>query len=316
MKKSRILALIGPTASGKSDIALKLARETGAEILSCDSLLIYRDLSIGTAKPSKEELEEIPHHGVDIVNLNEPFTAGDYVKYARPIVDKLVAENKPVLIVGGTGFYLKALICGVWDAPPTQLEFRGRIEAETAHLSPDEKANILHARLAQSDPEYAAKIPPNDVYRVIRGLEIIEVTGGPVTEMLKRQKLQNPLPYPTTLLGMKRNKVELDRRILERTNTMFAKGLVNETKNLLQRYSEPPRPFFCVGYNEVLQFLRNEMTLSEARERILISTRQLAKKQMTFFKTFPAPIDWHLLPNDEESLLEKARLVLGDSKDE
>lgn len=308
--KPRLLALVGPTASGKSDLALELAREFKAEILSCDSLLVYRDLNVGTAKPSDAELSEIPHHGVNIVNLDQPFTAGDYVKYARPIIDRLVHEGKPVLIVGGTGFYLKALVCGTWDAPPTQPEVRTRIESEVAHLAPEEAARALHARLAAADPEYAAKIKVNDVYRVVRGLEIIEVTGGPVTAMLAKQTLQNPLPYPVPILGIKRTKQELERRIIERTNKMFAAGLVNETKGLLDRYAEPPRPFYCVGYNEVLQFLKSEMTMPETRERIVISTRQLAKKQMTFFKTFPAPIDWHTLPAERDELMRKAREAL------
>lgn len=312
----KIIALIGPTASGKSDLALRLARETGAEILSCDSLLVYRELTIGTAKPSAQELAEVKHYGIDLVALDEPFTAGDYVRYARPILDRAVDAGKPMLVVGGTGFYLKALLCGTWEAPPTQPEFRARLEQEFAHLEPEARVLALHERLANADPAYAAKINPNDVYRVVRALEIIEVTRAPVTEMLGKQRLQNPFPFKVPVLGLTRSKIELDRRIRERTNAMFANGLVNETKELLQRFggeNDAPRPFFCVGYNEVMQFLSGKMNLPETRERIMISTRQLAKKQMTFFKgQFPEPIEWYALPGQENELLDRARETLSN----
>ncbi len=310
--RPRVVALIGSTASGKSDLALKLARETGAEILSCDSLLVYRELTIGTAKPSAAELAEVSHHAVNLVGLDEPFTAGDYVRYAQPIVARVVRENKPLLIVGGTGFYLKALLCGVWDAPPTQLDFRARLEKEVAHFEKDERARVLYERLVKADATYAAKIKQNDVYRVIRGLEIIEVTGSSVTAMLASQKLQNPFAFEIPILGIQRSKIELERRILDRTTAMFANGIVNETKELLARYAQSgvPRPFYCVGYNEVMQFLAQTLTLPEARERILIATRQLAKKQMTFFKTFPRKIDWYALPAQDEEILHAAREVL------
>ncbi|MBI3556745.1 MAG: tRNA (adenosine(37)-N6)-dimethylallyltransferase MiaA [Deltaproteobacteria bacterium] len=311
-----VLALVGSTASGKSDLALKLAREFGAEILSCDSLLVYRELTIGTAKPTEAELAEIPHHAVNLVELDEPFTAGDYVRYAQPVIERCVQLGKPLLIVGGTGFYLKALLCGVWDAPPTQPEFRERLEKEVKHLEKDERAQALHDRLAALDAPYAAKIMKNDVYRVIRALEIIEVTKSPVTTLLAAQKLQNPLSFEVPILGIKRAKIELDRRILDRTNAMFANGIVAETRELLGRYaatpdsSNIPRPFFCVGYNEVMKFLAASLTLPETRERILIATRQLAKKQLTFFNTFPRKIDWYALPAQDDEILSAARDVL------
>ena len=307
----RILALVGSTASGKSELAIELALRHGAEIINCDSLLVYRDLTIGTAKPSPEELASLKHHAVDIIDLDQPFTAGDYVRYVRPIIDRLVAANKPVLIVGGTGFYLKALLCGVWDAPPTQPAIRERLEAEVAHLAPDEASQLLHRKLQALDAPYAEKVKANDRYRVVRALEIIEVTGKPVTELLKDRRLQNPLPYPFRVVGIKRSKMDLDRRIIERTNTMFQKGLVNETKALRAKYDPPPRPFYCVGYNEVLQFLREGLTLPECRERVVISTRQLAKKQMTFFRGFPSPIEWFNLPGERDALARAAAEVLG-----
>ncbi|MBI3543323.1 MAG: tRNA (adenosine(37)-N6)-dimethylallyltransferase MiaA [Deltaproteobacteria bacterium] len=318
--KPRLVAIVGSTASGKSDLAMRLARETGAEILSCDSLLVYKGLTIGTAKPSDDELAEVRHHGVDLVELDQPFTAGDYVRYARPIVDKAVAENRPLLIVGGTGFYLKALVCGTWDAPPTNPGIRAKIESEVASLAPDERAKTLHARLVKLDPAYAAKLMVNDVYRVVRALEIIELSGEPVTSMLAKQCLQNPLPYEVPLLGIRRGSLDLDRRIVERTNAMFSKGLVGETKELLRHFAGKgaavPRPFFCVGYKEVMEHLEGDpekrRTLPETRERIVIATRQLAKKQLTFFKgQFTVPIEWYDLPDRQDAIMARAREVLN-----
>ncbi|MBI2604570.1 MAG: tRNA (adenosine(37)-N6)-dimethylallyltransferase MiaA [Deltaproteobacteria bacterium] len=300
---AKIAALIGPTASGKSEIALDLARQAGAHILSCDSLLVYRDLNVGTAKPGDAELTAVQHHGINLVDAGQPFTAGDYVHHARAVIDRLVNGNTPVLIVGGTGFYLKALLFGVWDAPPTQPEIRASLEAEVAALGPEERARALHAKLAEKDPAYAAKIDCRDVYRVIRALEIIEVTGEPVSSRVENRALQNPLPFACPIFGIRRARAELERRIVARMNAMFAKGLVRETEELLKKYgANVPRALHCVGYEEVTQFLAGHMELAECRERVVISTRQLAKKQMTFFRGLKTGITWFDLPAQEGAL--------------
>ena len=300
-KERQIAALMGATASGKSDLAISIAERSGAHIISCDSLLVYKDLNIGTAKPTKEELAKVPHHGINLVNANESYTAGDYVKDIRPIIDDLYAKNIPILIVGGTGFYLKALLFGVWDAPPTQEEFRNKLEAEFEGFPAEQKAISLHKRLMDKDPEYAVKVNANDVYRVIRALEIIEATGEPVSRRLTKKSLLNPLPYPVKVFGIKRNARDLERRIIERTNKMFAQGIVQETKDLLRTYPDAPKPLRSVGYSEVLDHFAEKTNITECRERVVISTRQLAKKQRTFFKTFPG-IEWFELPQEQENL--------------
>lgn len=296
-----IAALVGTTASGKTDLALSVAKAAGAHIVSCDSLLVYKELDIGTAKPTPEELKAVPHHGIDLVAPDQPYTAGDYVKDMGPLLTKLVEAGTPALIVGGTGFYLKALLFGTWDAPPTQPEFRARLEAEYDGYPAEQRVLALHKRLAEKDPEYAAKIPPKDVYRVIRALEIIEVTGEAVTQRLKHQTLQNPLPHACPVFGIRRGSRDLDHRIGERTSRMFSRGLINETKALLQKYPDAPKPLRSVGYAEVLDHFAEKMTLPECRERVAISTRQLAKKQRTFFKTFPG-VQWYDLPLQEQEL--------------
>lgn len=302
-QSAKILAIVGSTACGKSDAALKLAEEFDAEILSCDSLLVYEDLNIGTAKPSSDELRRVKHHGINLVSAATPYNAGDFVRYAREVIDGLVQKKKKIIIAGGTGFYLKALICGTWDAPPTQPELRKEFETRDSQE--------LFATLQEKDPDYAAKIQANDRYRVIRALEIIETTGMRLSEQLAHKKPQNPLPYETTILGITRKKPDLEKRIIERSDQMFAKGLVNETKMLLEKFSTVPKALECVGYYEVMQFLKGEMSLPECRERVVISTRQLAKKQMTFFKTFPQKIEWFEFPQQEEEFFNQARSVLG-----
>lgn len=302
MSAPKLIALVGPTASGKSDLALELAEQTKGVILSCDSLLVYKDLQIGTAKPTKEEMQRVPHFGIDLVDVDKKFNAGDYVRYAQGVIEDHIKKNTPVIIVGGTGFYLKALLCGVWDAPPTQPEFREKLETEIESWPKEERMQRLYNMLLEKDAAYAEKVKPQDKYRVIRALEIIDVTKQKLSETLKTQEMQNALPYNVPVLGIKRTKLEQERRIIERTNQMFSKGLVQETKDLVGRFTANHRPFSCVGYHEVLQHLDGKMTLPECRERVIISTRQLAKKQMTFFNTFPKEIQWFLLPSQKEEI--------------
>lgn len=303
MSTPKILALVGPTASGKSDLALELAEQHKGVILSCDSLLVYKGLQIGTAKPSNEDLARVPHFGIDLVSVDEKFNAGDYVRYATAVIEDHVKKNTPIIIVGGTGFYLKALLCGVWDAPPTQPEFRDHLEAEIATWPKEERMMTLYNRLVEKDPDYAGKVKPQDKYRVIRALEIMEITKQKLSETLKTQEMKNALPYNVPVLGIQRTKLEQERRIIERTNQMFSKGLVQETKDLIAQYNSTEyRPFQCVGYLEVLQHLEGKMTLPECRERVVISTRQLAKKQMTFFNTFPKEITWFTLPSQKDDI--------------
>jgi len=296
-----VVALVGSTACGKTDLALRIAQRAKAHIISCDSLLVYKDLNIGTAKPSIAELNSVPHHAINIVTADVPYTAGDFVRHTRPIIDDLVAKQIPVLIVGGTGFYLKALLFGIWDAPPTQPQFRATLDEKTQHLPLDERGPFLYKELLEKDPTYAAKISPHDHYRVVRALEIIFASGKTVTEQSNESRLQNPFPHAYEVFGIRRHPLDLQRRILERANAMFAAGLVAETKSLLTKYPEVPKSMKCVGYSEVIEHLQGRMTLMECRERVEISTRQLAKKQKTFFKTFPG-IQWVDLPANEEQL--------------
>ncbi len=290
-----ITALIGSTATGKSDIALKIAKQTGASILSCDSLLVYKDMNIGTAKPLASELEDVPHFGIDLISLNENFTAGDYVRYANTVIEDHKKQGKPLLIVGGTGFYLKALLFGIWQVPPTNPEIRERLEPLDNET--------LHKKLQSLDEKYSKKVEPNDRYRVIRALEVIEQTGKPLSEQVELQKETIKPLFEMNIFGIKRIPTDLQRRIVERTNQMFSKGLVDEVKALSKNFENNyPKALLSVGYKEVLDMLAGKTTIAETRELVTIHTRQLAKKQTTFFKTFPQKIDWYEIPSKQAEL--------------
>ncbi len=304
---SKIVALIGTTASGKSDLAIKVAHQTGAHILSCDSLLIYKDLNIGTAKPTDKEQEGIPHYGINLTAIRDAYSVGDYVRYSQKTIKECVEKNIPLIIVGGTGFYLKALLLGIWDVPPMDSTLRAELEKRTSE--------DLFEELSKKDPQYIDKIKIQDRYRLIRGLEIMIQTGKTLTEINEITRLKNALPYPVTVYNIEREQRDLERRIIERTNKMFEQGLINETKNLLsnligsvelvsdfEENPNIPRALHCVGYYEVMQFLAGKLTLPECRERIVISTRQLAKKQRTFFKGMGIPFESFKFPSQQEEL--------------
>ncbi len=312
---SKIIALVGATASGKSELAMKLAIQTGAHIMSCDSLLVYKNLEIGTAKPSHQELKQIPHYGIDLVEPESGFTAADFTRYARPILEDLIARNIPTLIVGGTGFYLKALLHGIWDAPPTNLEFRNALLLPFKDLDDQQISQSLHKTLALKDPEYSLKVNQNDLYRVIRGLEIIHESGKTVSEILNKKKNLNPFPFEIPIFGIERDKASLEKRIIERTNKMFEQGLVNEVKRLVEKYhNDFPKPLHSVGYQECIDFLNGRYkNIHECKERVIISTRQLAKKQRTFFNGMGLPIKWFHLPKEEEILSNEALKILNNT---
>ncbi len=304
---SKLIALIGTTASGKSETAYKIATATRAEILSCDSLLVYKELNIGTAKPSELELETVPHHGINLSSIENHYSVGDYVRYSQRLIADEVEKNIPLIIVGGTGFYLKALVSGIWDVPPTDPKLRKELESRSSE--------DLFQELSQKDPEYAPKIKIQDRYRLLRGLEIMIQTRKTLSQFNEISKLKNALPYSLRVFNIERDPRDLERRIVERTNQMFEKGLVNETKQILTQLtgtaqldskfeSDPkiPRALHCVGYHEVMHFLAGKLSLPECRERIVISTRQLAKKQRTFFKGMGIPFETFSLPSQQEEL--------------
>ncbi len=242
---TRISILTGPTATGKTELALKLALRHGAiEIINADSLLVYRGMCIGTAKPMRAELDRIPHHLIDIREPNEEFTAGDFVRSAHATIEEIHSRGKRALIVGGTGFYLKSLLYGLWAAPKAEPALR----EELRRLSGAE----LFSKLHEKDPQAAIRIGQNDHYRLVRALEIIELTGKTPTE-LEASQTKEPDPR-FHLFVIDRPPEELAARIEARTRAMLENGLIEEVQALRSRYPQA-RALSSVGYAQVCAYL-------------------------------------------------------------
>ncbi len=278
-----VAAVLGPTAVGKSAISLSLAERLDGEIINADSMQVYRGFDIGTDKPGPEERARVPHHLLDIVDGRTQFTAADFAVRAAEAVASISGRGRLPIIVGGTGLYIKALFEGLFPGP-------GRDDAVRAAL--EEKArrdgwDALHRRLESLDPESAAKIGRNDGIRIIRALEVRTVTGIPLSEHFRRTAgyLQG---WASILVGLRRERAALRRRIDERVERMFGRGLVEEVRGLRAGgLEESAPPFKALGYRHVLRFLRGESTLEEAKMQTKIDTRHYAKRQETWFRKTP-----------------------------
>ena len=282
----RTLVLSGPTASGKTGLAIELAITHGdIEIINADSLLVYRGLDIGTAKPSIAERQGIPHHLIDILDPDQEFTAADFRAQATAAITEIRARNKRAIVVGGTGFYLKALLFGIWDAPRADPALRAELEKlENAALWQE-----LNAR----DPIAATRIGQNDRYRLIRGVEILRLSGKTPTEL---EEAQNRTPDPSLELRiLDREDSELEARIHARTTQMLQDGIIEEYQRVQARFGTV-RPLSAVGYREVGRYLLGEAPagrkvrpgLPGLEDEINLATRQLVKSQRTFFRNLAA----------------------------
>lgn len=289
VKSRNLLIIVGPTAVGKSETALYLAGKFSGEVISCDSMQVYRGFDLGTDKPGPEARKAVPHHLIDIVEPEEQFSAADFARLAVESAEQIIARGRLPMVVGGTGLYHRALVEGLFPGPGRDPELRKklRLEAERVGLL------SLYEQLKKVDPDYAARITPSDGIRIIRALEVYYLTGVP----LSRQFLQTRSParekgFNLVQIGLKLERKELYRRIETRVERMFALGLVEEVKNLLARgVPETATPFKGLGYRQVLQYLRQEITLEEAIEKTKLETRHFAKRQLTWFKKSPG-ITW------------------------
>ena len=283
-EKIRIAAVVGPTASGKSALSVALAERMNAEILSCDSMQIYRRMEIGTAKPTPEEQGGIVHHLLDFVDPETPFSAGDYVSAAEECLDGVLARGKTPLFCGGTGLYLEAFLRGGLPAQETDPAIR----AELTRFVETEGKEALYARLAEIDPEAAARTHPNNVRRVMRSLEIClsEGTEGRTKTELDRGNSTYSERYLPTVVGLAWSREALRERISRRVDLMLRNGLLEETERLLREgvFEVSETAAQAIGYKELLPYLRGETTLDAAVERLKIATRQYAKRQMTWFR--------------------------------
>lgn len=274
-----LLVVLGPTGSGKSELALFLAEHFPSEIVGCDSLQIYRGFDIGTAKLPVAERRAIPHHMIDIADPSEPFSAGDYSRHARKILHEIAARGHLPIVTGGTGFYLRALLDGLAAAPTGDDALRTRLE-----LREERRPSSLHRILRRLDPPAAHRIHANDIHKVMRAIEIAIQAKRPATEVLEtpRDSLKG---FDILKLGLDPPRADLHAVLNQRAARMFQDGLLDEVQRLLNRgLTGTEKPFESLGYKQALTVTRGEMTIEDAIAFTQLETRQYAKRQMTWFR--------------------------------
>lgn len=278
-KNLSLLAIAGPTGSGKSELALQLARRFDGEVVNCDSLQIYRFFNVGTAKLAENDRRGIPHHLIDIANPDEIFTAGDFARLGRPILHEIAARGRLPVVTGGTGFYLRALIDGLAPGPQRDESLRATLQSREAR-----RPGCIHRLLRKLDPPTAARIHPNDLPKVIRALEICLSARRAATDVFAagRDALQG---FRVLKLGLFPNREKLYQRLASRMEAMFAGGLIEETASILARgYAPACKPFESIGYKQALQTLQGELSPKDALFYATRETRRYAKRQMTWFR--------------------------------
>jgi len=272
--------LTGPTAGGKTTIGLELAGLINAEIVSLDSMAIYRHLDISTAKPTTKQRAQIAHHLLDIVEPNEEYSLASYVVAAESCVRQLRQRGKEALFVGGTPLYLKALLRGIFSGPPADWDFRREVAAEVQRVG----AEALHARLAQVDPLSAHKLHPHNVRRIIRALEVYKITGQPISH-LQMQFDEGRAAEDCRVFTLRWPRQELHARIDRRVDRMFAQGLVDEIRSVREKYGDVSRTAAqAVGFREVVSLLQHECDETETVRRVKVRTRRFARRQETWFR--------------------------------
>jgi tRNA dimethylallyltransferase len=280
-----LVAVVGPTGSGKSELALAIAEEFKGEVVNCDSLQVFRHFDIGTAKLPVEERRGIPHHLIDIVDPDELFTAGEYARLAREAIAEITARGRLPIVAGGTGFYLRALLDGLFEGPTRDQSLRDRLAAREAR-----RPGSLHRLLTRFDREASRKIHPNDVPKVTRALEVCLVTQRPVSELFRtgRDALRG---YRALKLGLLPDRETLYRRLDPRCARMFENGLVEEVQAILAMgYPAESKPFESHGYKQALQLIRGQLSSRDAVFYAQRNTRNYAKRQITWFRREPGLI--------------------------
>ncbi len=283
MAKPKIIGVVGPTASGKTDYAIRLAKERGGEVVSCDSMQIYRHMDIGTAKPTSEEMQGIPHHMIDIAEPEENFSVARFVKLARECIDDILERGKIPVLCGGTGLYFDSIINNLeFSEMETDEEYRQSLNA----LAEEKGCEFVHRMLREVDPRSADAIHPNNLKRVIRALEIYKVSGKPKS-VLDREQRGEPL-YEGEIFGLSRPRDVLYDRINRRVDIMMEQGLLEEVKTLLSMGISPKATSMqAIGYKELVWYLDGTLTLKEAVDKIKQESRRYAKRQITWFKRNP-----------------------------
>jgi tRNA dimethylallyltransferase len=286
---TKLIVICGATATGKSSLAMNLTRRLSSVILSADSRQVYREFNIGTAKPTLAEQKLVPHYLIDICDPKDTMTVADYQEQAQALINSLGVS--PLLLVGGTGLYIRSIVQGM-KIPRVAPNYELRSQLESLGQT------TLYGILQQVDPTAAQKIHPNDPVRTLRALEVFYITGIPISA----QQGENPPNYPILQIGLDCEVEKLDKRIHQRTEQMITDGLVAEVEYLCQKYGADLPLLNTLGYQEIKQYLRGEISLEAAKELTVLHTRQFAKRQRTWFRAYPQ-IEW--FDADDSDLLEK-----------
>jgi tRNA dimethylallyltransferase len=303
----RLIIVVGPTASGKSALALELAERHQGEIVSCDSLQVYRGLDIGSAKATPAERARVPHHLLDVIDPDGSFSAADYARLAAEALSGIAARGRLAVVVGGTGLYLRALVGGLFEGPGRDEALRRRLEGLARRFGDGR----LHRLLGRVDPLAASRIAPRDRLRVVRALEVFRATGRPLSEH-HAERVSGLSGFAVLTLGLARERDALRLRVEARTDAMLAHGLLDETERLLSRgYSPALRPLRAIGYRQAVAIVLREMGLEEGRRDIVAATMRYAKRQMTWFRHQAAP-QWCA---SEEEAVQRAAAWLAEAKE-
>jgi len=309
-QKPKMILILGVTASGKGRLAFGLAESIDAEIISIDSMKVYRRMDIGTAKPPKEVRAAIKHHLIDIVEPSDSFSVAVFLKHCLQVIEQIKHRNKSIIAVGGTALYIKALLYGLFEGPGTHSRIRSELQAQAK----SEGLEQLYQELAKVDPLAAERIGPNDSKRIIRALEVYKTCGKPISN-LQKQFAAEKILHNWTIIGLRREKTDTNSRINKRVKKMLAAGLPDEVKSLLAEDKPLSKQARCaIGYAEIIDYLNGNISLEDATELIKKNTRRLAKNQRTWFKTFKN-VNWLEIETEEpaEKTLNRMKTLLSTS---
>lgn len=298
-----LIAVVGPTAAGKSALALRLAAARPAEIVCCDSLQVYRGFDIGSAKAGRGERDRVPHHLLDVVEPGDGFSAAAYARLARASIAEIAGRGALALVVGGTGLYYRALFRGLFEGPPRDEELRRRLERLAGRPGGDRR---LHRLVRRVDPEAAARIAPRDRVRLVRALEVFRATGRPLSEH-HRAGSRGLEGFRTLLLGLDPGRERLRQAVTERARAMLAAGLIEETRGLREAHGPGLRPLSAIGYRQAVAVLDGRLAPERAEAEIVADTLRVAKRQRTWFRREPG-IRWFA---EADAALAAAREWLG-----
>jgi tRNA dimethylallyltransferase len=304
-----LVVVLGPTASGKTALSLAIARRFGGEIVNCDSVAMYREFEIGTAKPSAAERAEVAHHLLDYVDPNAHMTAGEYARQARQVLSEIGQREHLPIVSGGTGLYVRALLEGLFPGPQRSEELRERLRGRARELG----SQHLHRILRRLDASAAQRIHANDVPKVIRAIEVCLASRQPMSELL-RQGREPLLGFRILRLGLSPDRGALYARIDERAAKMFEAGLIEETKKLIAKYGEGARPLTSLGYKQAIQFLRGEFNRKAAVCAAQQAHRNYAKRQTTWFRREP-DVHWLVGMGDDPRIQAAATELISQALD-